>query len=387
MEQLIISKLKKYKWRSLNKALYYFKRKYPEINEKLVRQLFENSREISFVKKLNKSLMTRTFSASRRAYQMDIYFGKSKYDLYLLAVNVNTKYAWIHKLKSKATADVLPVLKLLVRDLNPASLESDDEGAFTDYRTVNFLKDNEVQQKVVLQGLHSDLGILNRCCRTLNELKINDRLTIYKAVKRYNKSYNSSIGMSPNDMQSNPDEEIAYIIDRLYERDEKDKLMLTSKLKKGDKVRYIRDDAKLFEKGRHRYELSKYYYIIEDVLSPYKYTIIAKDGTVKTIPRFRLYKLKDNSKLTYAPTMEDKSSHFIFKRILDVEHTKDYVQAKPRGIVYVLEMIKRNEDGSKKTKEIRVSQRELRSENPTKPALLELKYVREYPEMKEVIGI
>lgn len=392
-EEILESKFKKYKWKTVKKALYYFNDKYPDITDDEIKRFFNERKSVQYKKKLRKILMTRKFSATPKSYQMDIYFNSSKSDMYLLAVNINTKYAWMKKIKSKSTADVLPAIKQMCQELNPSIIESDEEGSFTDHRTVDFLRRSGIRQRVVIQSLHSDLGVLNRFCRTLNVLrkgKSVDEDKLMKLIKRYNKTYHSTINMTPQYMQTHPDEELAYIYRCFEERDEKDKLMMKKPLNVGDKVRYIRDDPDLFEKGRHKYELSKYWYFVDDVLSPYRVSIMAKDGTVKVLPRFRVYKLKPDSKLNYAPTIEDKSVMFTYKRIKQIyvdwyrSNGKNAVEGTMKldkdtnlpKISYLVEMTVRDESGKEHTRDVEVSMKELRGENPTQLCELERKLLR-----------
>ena len=392
-EEYIREKLAKHKElkNSLKQTNYYFKIKLGNEKfkkyENLIKKIFEENRNVNYKMKLRSILMTKKFSISPKAYQIDIYY-LGKRNPYLLAVNINTKYAWISdKLKSKSTTDVLPKIKQMVKELNPSIIESDDEAAFNDYRTINCFHENGIDYRPILQSLHSDLGVLNRCCKTLNSFEP-DSENIKYIVKNYNKRLNESIKMAPREMENNRLAEEIYIHEMLNKRDEDNELMLTKMLKKGQKVRYIRDSPDLFEKGRHKYDLSKYYYKIEDVISPYTYVIIAKDGTVKTLPRYRIYKLKDSSNLSFAETIEDKSVMNIYKnpkcifyevynqkqkwRELKLESWEfENKTVKMPKCWFIVEQIYYNDNGKKQKKDVKISLRDLREANPTNLSSIE----------------
>ena len=91
----------------------------------------------------------------------------------------------------------------------------------------------------------------------------------------------------------------------------------------GTKVRYILD-KKSFSKVRHKVSIG--YYTIDSVEGN-NYVIIAKDGTTKKIPRYRLLPLKDNeSDYHAAETIEEyNANRGVIDEILDYNvKTKKY---------------------------------------------------------------
>ena len=142
-------------------------------------------------------------------------------------------------------------------------------------------------------------------------------------------------------MQKDENEQLKWVYHQLKIRDAKDKMNLSRNLKVGDKVRYILDrdrGKKKHSKGIKKHQFSKYYYIINRVITPYLYEIIAKDGTVKAVPRYRLYKLNyigdvKWSKSIYNEGLEEdalgKPIYFIDK-ILEYEYTDKDTKSSPQ---------------------------------------------------------
>ena len=83
--------------------------------------------------------------------------------------------------------------------------------------------------------------------------------------------------------------------------------------KPGAKIRYIVDSDKT---KKQRFNLSPCYYVIDSV-DNFKAAIIAKDGSSKTVPLFRIVKLKEKeTKVPFAETIEG-SIRGIIEKIVD----------------------------------------------------------------------
>ena len=355
------------------KQLYH---KFPEVDKSVLKSIFNENKLNKYIKRYNKEFMGNKFSQVRNVYQMDIYFQHKT--PYLLLVNVNTKYAWISKLKSKNTNDVLQVFEKAYSELNLTGVECDNEKAFNSYRFIDFLIEHNIKMKVSVQSLHSELTVINRLSRTIRAFETDP----IQAVKLYNKRYNDAIKTSPNEMQTDPNLEAYYVYNQLAIRDTKDKLLLSDdyKLEVGDKVRYVLDeDEHRMKKNKFRYKLSKYYYLIETVRSPYLYDITAADGTVKTLPRYRLYKLnKSETKLlNYAKSIEDESNYMIYDEIIDyLPKFKRDGKLNIEKTKYVVRIISRTKTGKKNKRELMLGIKEVRLAMPTTPCKLELDFLK-----------
>ena len=371
------------KFTTLNQAYYWFDRKHPEVNRKDIKQAFNATKVNKYVRKYNKSFMGNLFSPVRDSYQMDIYFTARFKTPWLLLININSRYGWAGKLRSKNTNDVLDVFAKAVDELHPKQITADEEKSFNSYRFIDYCKSRNIKLKTSLAALHSEMGIMNRFCRTLRSMTgdIETDPDIKEAVKHYNKRFHESIKMAPRDLQFDTNAEYRYIYDQLSKRDKKKKLLLDdeNQIKVHDKVRYILDEKRQhMGKNEFRYNLSKYYYLVEHQHSPFLFDIIAKDGSVKTIPRYRLYKLSNAEAklLSFAPTVEDQSNMVIYDEILDYKPVmKRNGQLDINKSKYIVREISRDELGKKIKKNLQLGIKEVRIGNPTELDRMELEFL------------
>lgn len=386
------SLIQRKKFTTLNQAQYYFQRKFPDVNRKDIKQAFNANKVNKYVKKYNKSFMGNFISPVRDSYQMDIYFTQRFKTPWLLLININTRYGWAGKLRSKNTNDILKVFPRFVDELHPKQITADEEKAFNSYRFIDYCKSRNIRLKTSLASLHSEMGIMNRFCRSLRSMTsdIHTDPDIKDAVKKYNKRYHEAIKMAPRDLQFDINAEYRYIYDQLSKRDKKKKLLLNdeNKIKVHDKVRYILDEKRQhMGKNEFKYNLSKYYYMVEYVHSPFLFDIIAKDGSVKSIPRYRLYKLSnaEAKHLTFAPTIEDESNMVIYDEILDYKPVfKKNGDLDLHKTKYIVREISRDENGQKIKGKLSLGIREIRVGTPTQLSKLENEYLSKHRDIYEL---
>lgn len=364
----------KYKFKTLKKAYAYIDMKKLPYTHKEIKAYFDEIHVPSFVKRYNKNYMGVFFSTQPGAYQMDIYFHDKV--PYLLCVEINSRYAWIKRLKSKQTTDVLPVIKDFVYECNPSSITCDEESAFRSIQVVDYLRSENVHLNISLAQLHTELAPINRLCRTLNEKLDEDKdISVEDAVKTYNKTPNDAIGTTPKIMHTDEDVEQEYIFKMMDERDKRKKLLLKDPIEKGDNVRYILD-KQMFKKAQRTNKLSKHYYKVEDVISPFAFVIIAKDGSIKKLPRYRLYKINSKKGLTFGDTIEDESGFTVYDKIFNY-----YPHKNPRKSEYEVQVITRDEDGIKHKTKRRIKCYMLREGRPTDLSELEREYFNDHLDM------
>ena len=247
-------------YRSLNKLLDKLSQKGLEISKSEVRKYIDSRHIKSRVKKYNRSLMGNKFSGVTDTWQIDTYITERFKTKYLLAINVNTRFVWCKKRSELSTDDFIKNIEEFIVNFHPKILECDAEKSFTSYQSVIFLRKHGVILKVFNSTMnHESLSIINRFCRTLRiesrEYDDSDP-PIEQIVKIYNKSYHSSIGMEPREMQNNKSNEYKYIYDQLKVRDNKNKLSLEDPINVHDKVRYILDSdrrSRKFNKDQMKY--------------------------------------------------------------------------------------------------------------------------------------
>ena len=361
----IASVFEKYKFKSLKKAYQYFDNKDYGYSHKEIKEYFDSIHTQSFLKKYNKNEMGSFFSTTPGAYQMDIYFHNKQ--SYLLCIEINSRYVWIKKIKSKNTTDVLDAIKQFVYDCDPSIITCDEESAFRSIQVVDYLRSENIRLIVSLAQLHSEMGVLNRFCRTLNS-RIDDKTSVEEAVNTYNKSPHEATGTTPKKMHNDEELEKEYIFKKMDERDEKKKLLLKNPIRKGDNVRYVLD-KQMFKKNQHNRKLSTHYYKVEDVISPFSYVIIAKDGSIKKLPRYRLYKINSKKGLTFGDSIEDESLFTVYDKIFNY-----YPHKNPRKSEYEVQVINRDDDGVKHKTKRRIKCYMLREGSPTHLSELEMEY-------------
>ena len=366
----------------VNKALRFFKTEFPDdhIPNSLIRRVHESGHIVGYKTKPNRRFMGNKFSPMLNSYQMDIYF-ENKIP-YLLLININTRYAWAKMMRSKSLDQVLRAFEEFVKDFNPRLIECDAEKAFISLGFTRFCRENRIHLRIVEDQLHSDLSIINRFCRTLRERSG----TVEARVKNYNDMYHDSIGMKPVEMEFDTNKEIAYISDQFYIRDEKEKMLEKSDLRVRDKVRYILDEE-VFSKGAKKLKLSKYWYFIEFKHSPFLFDIIAQDGSIKRLPRFRLVKVSpaEEKELEYAPTIEQGSSFFLYQKIIDYQpFLKKDGSLNITKTRYIVEAVFRDETGKKIKKEIPLRIYQLRLGDRNNLSSLEAEFLKKNSSRFEV---
>ena len=372
-------------YRSLNKLFDKLSQKGVEISKSEVRKYIDSRHIKSRVKKFNRSLMGNKFSSISDCWQIDTYSTEIFKTKYLLAINVNTRFVWCKKRSELTTDDFIKNIEEFIVNFHPKIIECDAEKSFTSYQSVIFLRKHGIILKVFNSTMnHEPLSIINRFCRTLrveSREYDEDEPPIEKIVKIYNKSYHSSIGMEPREMQNNKSNEYKYIYDQLKIRDDKNKLALEDPIKIHDKVRYILDSdrrSKKFNKDQMKYQLSKYYYLVESKNSELSFNIIAEDGSVKTVPRYKLFKLTKTEEkyLNYAPSIEDENNFQIFDEILDYKPLfKKNGDLNIDKSKYTVRIISRDKNGNKIKKNYYYTIGQLRETNPTIPTKLELEFL------------
>ncbi len=217
------------------------------------------------------------------SYQFDTVFeGKSL--CWLLFVNVNTRKAYVYKLKDKGSVEVLRVMKLFKRTVKDIKgMTSDQDKAYTTPEMKEFMIDNGIDYRTTEDNDHNRLSIINRLIRTLRDMN-GDRpftnISIKRFVKAYNDTEHSTIQMKPDDVDA--DDEREWIEQK---RRETDAIRNRFKLEDGQKVRVMDVRSKMKKK---RFNLGREVYQV-DSREGNQYVIKARDESVATYPRHRLH--------------------------------------------------------------------------------------------------
>ena len=214
-------------------------------------------------------------------------------------IGTNNHYAVALPLANKSAASIRQTLTTFINKYHPHKLTSDEEPGFVEKNNLKLLTDNNVKVHIITEQNHSSLGIIDRFIRTLRDMNIptqkgdkqshNQKYATFspkrmqKLLEIYNSTYHSRIKCKPEDMFYDPDMEKEYIFKQLAKR-EKQETVKDFHLHEGAFVRYILPRANGMKK---RYQISRECYKIEAV-NGNMYSLIARDGTVKNLPRYRI---------------------------------------------------------------------------------------------------
>ena len=359
-------------FKSLDKVYKAVKERFPDVKRSDVKEYLESlgvESKSEINPKAMRSKMGKSYSGIIGGYQIDIFIYQRKY--YLLAININTKYGYISKsIKNKSVHAVLPEIKIFVDKFKPVSICCDNEPAFVSKDTVDYLISKDIELRVITEQIHSALGIINRFCRTIRDMLFQSKnLTLAEAIKIYNNSYHRTIGMKPIDMQKDSELEEMYISKCIFENKAKIK-KLHENIKPGTKVRFINEYENKLQKIR--YKLSPYYYIV-DSIDNFKAAIMANDGSIKSVPLYRIVKLKPSeTRIKFAETI-DGTSRGIIDEIIDYN-----VKNKSAKVKFKLP------DDKFQIQTIPV--RYLREQIPTRISDLEMEFLKKHPDEYKLEG-
>ena len=319
-------------FRSMYKVYPEVKARFPNVRRKDV-EAYLRTKPKDVIPKDNDKYQRKTYTNYIGGWQMDLLVS-SKHQrtrawvdgmnitgnrYYLLCININTRFIYASKaIPNKRTETVLPEIKAFVDKFKPLVIFCDNEGAFTSHETVDYLIDKDVELKVITEQLHSTLGIINRACRTLRDmLGTNDIRDdkLHDVINTYNNSVHHSTGVSPKYMSKHQDAELLYIINCIL-RDMGVKTENEYDLEEGSLVRYVLD-KKTFSKVRHKVSVGSYKI---DSVEGNNYVIIAKDGTTKKVPRYRLIPVGGHENIPLAETLEEyNANRGVIDEILDYD--------------------------------------------------------------------
>jgi hypothetical protein len=268
------------------------------------------------------------FSPHPHAYQVDLLEQSTTRDpaiyphYFFTAINVNTRYAYAFAQPDKTADAILASIKKLKHETKIVSIVSDQEAGIVSHEVVQYLTDKKISLKTITEQRHTPLAIIDSLIRQLRDMntptvhttrtsenpKYRD-FSIHrmdKLINIHNSSVSSSTQHTPQEMKDDNKLERSYIIRKLYERERRTKIT-DADLPDDSKVRYILEGDPLV---KHRCKLSAEYYKVagRDGLS---FIIMAKDGTTKTVSRWRLFPVKDVAKLKFASTLSTNKGELL----------------------------------------------------------------------------
>jgi hypothetical protein len=192
-----------------------------------------------------------------------------------------------------------------VRPKKVVSVCGDEESAWNSEAAEAWLRNHKIKLKMIDNERHSALGIIDRFIRTLRDMNVRTEKSGYgseakkyrdfstkrmnKLIGIYNTSLHKGIGMTPEEMENDSGAEKEYIIQKLYDTERRKKIS-DFDLKPGTWVRYMIPRTM----GKRRYQVTPDIYKI-DGKEGQGYRLVARDGTMKTFSRWRLFPVKDTS--------------------------------------------------------------------------------------------
>jgi hypothetical protein len=249
---------------------------------------------------------------------------------FLVAINVNTKYAYAYKMSAKTQAEVIRCLDLLANDVKDVGegklvyISADKEPAWntqSDRVSQGILKwftDHKCKLKLIESERHSALGVVDRFIRELRDMNVKSSREVmtvepdgtvkgkshdsryyhdftpyrmFKLIKIHNTSFNTSIGMTPEEMENDVNKQKEYIIQKVYEANRRQKIS-DFQLQEGSWVRFM-IPRNMMRKRRYQFSQQKVNIIKKEGNA---YVCEAADGTQKKLARWRLLPIEDPSK-------------------------------------------------------------------------------------------
>ena len=221
---------------------------------------------------------------------------------YMIIININTKYAYAIPLDGKDQNTIYDAIKDFVEHHRVISFVSDEESAFKSRKVLNYLTEKGVSLKLINDQRHSALSVIDKFIRTLRDMntptvhskrqsddpKYRDfsKHRMKKLIKIYNDTIHTSHGHTPQEMENDIKLEKKFIIQKLYQLERRRKIT-DFELAPDTFVRYILPKD---PKKKHRYKVSPEAYKISH-RDGNAYTIMAADGTTRTVARWRLFPL------------------------------------------------------------------------------------------------
>ena len=313
---LIDSAIDKTHLRTTRKITPHVKRKHPNVTEQQIKAVNKTRPKDSYSHEPSRYYYP-VFANHHHAFQMDLleqsHHGAAERSsskdrppefpaYFLILININTRYAHAIPTERKTKEAINEILSTFISTHPVTSIVCDDESAFTSKIVLNTLTSHNVSLRIITEQRHSALSIVDRFIRTLRDMntptvKTQNQSTHPKyrdfSVKRmnkllniYNNTVHSATNHTPAEMEQDPNLETQYITEKLYQLERRRK-QTNFELQPDTYVRYI------LPKDPHtksRFKVSPEAYRISH-RDGNAYVLIAQDGTVKTVSRWRIIPL------------------------------------------------------------------------------------------------
>ena len=305
--------------RSTRKIIQHIKKTYPDVTDEQVQRVIKSRPKDNYTHDVSRYYYP-VYSNHLHGYQMDLLEQSNsnteypKY--YLILININTRYAYAYPVQNKRQESIKKVLEQFISEHKINSIVCDNEAAFSSKVVLDLLTAHNISLRIINDKRHTALSVIDRFIRTLRDMNIPTVKTQHQSdhpkyrdfsIKRMNKLldiYNNTVhnatGHTPAEMNNDDELQKQYIAKKLYELERK-RTQVDFELEPGTYVRYIVTKEPHLKK---RYKISPEAYRISH-REGNSYVIIAQDGTVKTISRWRLIPLGNTlpDKIKFANTL------------------------------------------------------------------------------------
>ncbi len=280
--------------------------------------LSKRLKDIKIKKEKIKPYMIKIYSNMLNTWFHDLYDNLAGHEprYWHIFIGTNNKYVVALPLNDKKASSIHKTLSEFINKYHPVKLTSDEESGFL--ANVQLLKDNNVKMHVIQDKNHSSLAIIDRFIRTLRDMNTVSEVSKHqsyeekykfispyrmdKFLNTYNNNYHSSIKCTPNEMFNNQNLEKEYILNCM-DKSERQKRIKNLVLPIGSYVRVILPRHNGITKKRN--QVSKECFRIDNRRGN-MYTLIAKDGSVVTRPRYKLIPINEIDNVKFANTIPGK---------------------------------------------------------------------------------
>ena len=297
------------------KSYYHVKSSIPSKSPKEARRILKQQIHDRQMKlPLIKPYMRKIFESVPGCFFHDLLVQprNSEPKYYHIFIGANNRYAFAYPVDNKQAKTAIETLNKFIEDnkklgKSVVKLTSDGECAFNSQQFINACQENQIMLKIIPDGAHSTLGIVDRFIRTLRDMnqplnktqgqQYDDEFIEFspdkmnRLINAYNNTYHNSIKCSPKEMYNDESLEKKYIAKCIKKRALQDTIK-DFNLPEGIYVRYRMNKGDL-NGHKRRSKVSREKYLIKKRLGN-RYLLQSADGKIISKSRFELIKAEND---------------------------------------------------------------------------------------------
>ena len=250
----------------MNKLNSKIKEQYPKITYNQVKDYLETSSTAQLHTKKQRPKEEANIYGQVGQYQLDLTFlsqykrQNSNFHIILVAVEINTRYAYAIALKSKSQDSLVDALekrikKMIIDKRNPTIFQTDNGTEFKNAKVAKLCHEYNIKQIYCQEGDKKCLAMAERFNRTIKGL-LNKYMTqnnttrwvdvLNAFVNNYNNTVHSMLGVTPKSVTR---QEEGLIISEAMEHNYR--IKQNNNIKVGDKVRLPLSKSKFEKEGKN----------------------------------------------------------------------------------------------------------------------------------------